>query len=194
MTTTLAGKVAFVTGAAGGIGRATALAFARAGASVVVADWAEEANEKTAGLIQQAGGRAIAVRCDVTRAEDGQAALQTAVDEFGRLDAAFNNAGIEQQTKRAAAEIPEEEWDRIIAVNLRGVFSCLKYEIPLMLEQGGGAIVTPPPARASKASATASPTPPPSSASSASASPQHLTTPPPTSGSTPSAQASSTQR
>jgi NAD(P)-dependent dehydrogenase (short-subunit alcohol dehydrogenase family) len=137
----LAGKVAFVTGAAGGIGRATALAFARAGASVVVADSAEEANAQTAGLIEQAGGRAVAVHCDVTKAEDVQSALRTAVVEFGRLDAAFNNAGVEQQTKRAAAEISEEEWDRIIAVNLRGVFLCLKYEIPLMLEQGGGAIV-----------------------------------------------------
>jgi NAD(P)-dependent dehydrogenase (short-subunit alcohol dehydrogenase family) len=135
-----AGKVAFVTGAASGIGRAAALAFARAGAAVVVADVSEEANEETAGSIEQSGGRAVAVRCDVTRSEDVQAALQRAIDLFGRLDAAFNNAGIEQEI-RPAAETPEEEWDRIIAINLRGVFLCLKYEIPLMLEQGGGAIV-----------------------------------------------------
>jgi NAD(P)-dependent dehydrogenase (short-subunit alcohol dehydrogenase family) len=137
----LAGKVAFVTGAAGGIGRATALAFARAEANVVVADRAEEANEETAGLIEQTGRRAVAVRCDVTKADDVQAALKTTVDEFGRLDAAFNNAGVEQATKQPAADLSEEEWDRIIAVNLRGVFLCLKYEIPLMLRQGGGAIV-----------------------------------------------------
>jgi NAD(P)-dependent dehydrogenase (short-subunit alcohol dehydrogenase family) len=136
-----AGRVAFVTGGANGIGRAVALAFAAAGANVVVADLAEEANGQTASLIEQSGGRAIAVRCDVTKADDVQAALQTTVDTFGRLDFAFNNAGIEQATKKAAAEISEEEWDRIIAVNLRGVFLCLKYEIPLMLEQGGGAIV-----------------------------------------------------
>ena len=135
-----AGKVAFVTGAASGIGRAAALAFARAGAAVVVADVSEEANEDTASSIEQTGGRAVAVRCDVTRSEDVQAALQRAIDLFGRLDAAFNNAGIEQEI-RPAAETPEEEWDRIIAINLRGVFLCLKYEIPLMLEQGGGAIV-----------------------------------------------------
>ena len=137
----LEGKVAFVTGAGGGIGRAAALAFARTGAGVVVADLAEEANQETATLIEQAGGHAVAVRCDVTRADDVQAALQTTVDEFGRLDAAFNNAGIEQATKQPAAELSEEEWDRIVAVNLRGVFLCLKYEIPLMLRQGGGAIV-----------------------------------------------------
>jgi NAD(P)-dependent dehydrogenase (short-subunit alcohol dehydrogenase family) len=136
----LAGKVAFVTGAASGIGRAAALAFARAGSSVVVADVVAEANQETASLIEQSGGRAVAVRCDVTRSEDVQAALQKAVDAFGRLDVAFNNAGAEQAVK-PAAETTEEEWDRIIAINLRGVFLCLKYEIPLMLEQGGGAIV-----------------------------------------------------
>jgi NAD(P)-dependent dehydrogenase (short-subunit alcohol dehydrogenase family) len=136
----LTGKAAFVTGAASGIGRATALAFARAGAGVVVADLAEEANQETAGLIEQPGGRAVAVRCDVTRSQDVQAALQTAVDTFGRLDFAFNNAGVEQEIK-PAAETTEEEWDRIIAINLRGVFLCLKHEIPLMLGQGGGAIV-----------------------------------------------------
>ena len=135
-----AGKVAFVTGAASGIGRAAAVAFARAGASVVVADLAEENSQETVSLIEQSGGRAVAVRCDVTRSEDVQAALQMAVAEFGRLDVAFNNAGAEQEIK-LAAETSEEEWDRIIAINLRGVFLCLKYEIPLMLKQGGGAIV-----------------------------------------------------
>jgi NAD(P)-dependent dehydrogenase (short-subunit alcohol dehydrogenase family) len=136
----VAGKVAFVTGAANGIGRATALAFARAGASVVVADVADQANQETARMIEAAGGRALAVRCDVTRAEDVQAALDTTVEAFGRLDIAFNNAGVEQATA-ATADIPEDEWDRVVAINLRGVFLCMKYEIPLMLTGGGGAIV-----------------------------------------------------
>jgi NAD(P)-dependent dehydrogenase (short-subunit alcohol dehydrogenase family) len=136
-----AGRVAFVTGGASGIGRAAALGFAQAGANVVVADLAEEANQQTASLIEQGGGRAIATRCDVTQPMDVQATLKKTVDIFGRLDFAFNNAGIEQETKQPAAEISEQEWDRIIAVNLRGVFLCLKHEIPLMLEQGGGAIV-----------------------------------------------------
>jgi NAD(P)-dependent dehydrogenase (short-subunit alcohol dehydrogenase family) len=134
------GKVAFVTGAGSGIGRTTALAFAREGASVVVADVSEQENRESARMIEDSGGRAIAVGCDVTRTEEVKAALDKTVDAFGRLDVAFNNAGVEQETK-AAAELAEEEWDRIVAVNLRGVFLCMKYEIPLMLEQGGGAIV-----------------------------------------------------
>ncbi len=135
-----AGKVAFVTGAANGIGRAAALAFAREGASVVVADVSEQDNQETARKIEEAGGRALAIRCDVTRAEDVKAALDKTIETFGRLDAAFNNAGVEQATA-ALADITEEEWDRIVAINLRGVFLCMKYEIPLMLKQGGGAIV-----------------------------------------------------
>ena len=135
-----AGKVAFVTGAAGGIGRATALAFAREGASVVVSDISEQNVRETARMIEAAGGQALAIRCDVTRAEEVEAALETTSATFGRLDVAFNNAGVEQ-AKHAMADITEEEWDRIVAINLRGVFLCMKYEIPLMLEQGGGAIV-----------------------------------------------------
>ena len=135
-----AGKVAFVTGAASGIGRAAALAFARAGAGVVVADVAEDGNRETARMIEQAGGRALAVRCDVTRSEDVKAALEKAVDAFGRLDAAFNNAGVETKPE-PAAEVTEAVWDRSIAINLTGVFLCMKHEIPLMLEQSGGAIV-----------------------------------------------------
>jgi NAD(P)-dependent dehydrogenase (short-subunit alcohol dehydrogenase family) len=134
------GKVAFVTGASSGIGRATALAFAREGASVVVADVAADGNQETARLIEQAGGQSLAVGCDVTRAGDIEAALQAAVDRFGRLDIAFNNAGVENEVK-PAAEVTQEEWDRSIAINLTGVFLCMKHEIPLMLEQGGGAVV-----------------------------------------------------
>jgi NAD(P)-dependent dehydrogenase (short-subunit alcohol dehydrogenase family) len=135
-----AGKVAFITGAANGIGRAAALAFAREGASVVVADLAEQGNRETARMIEEAGGRALAVKCDLTRADDVKAALDKAVEAFGRLDFAFNNAGSEQPIT-ATADLTEEEWDRIVRINLRGVFLCMKYEIPLMLKQAGGAIV-----------------------------------------------------
>jgi NAD(P)-dependent dehydrogenase (short-subunit alcohol dehydrogenase family) len=134
------GKVAFVTGAANGIGRAAALAFAREGANVVVADISDEANQETARMVEGLGGRALAVRCDVTRAEDVKAALDEAVKAFGRLDFAFNNAGVEQPVT-ATADLTEEEWDRIVAINLRSVFLCMKYEVPLMLKHGGGAIV-----------------------------------------------------
>jgi NAD(P)-dependent dehydrogenase (short-subunit alcohol dehydrogenase family) len=134
------GKVAFVTGAANGIGRATALAFAREGASVVVADVSEQANQEKARMIQELGGQALPVACDVRRNEDVQRALNATIEAFGRLDFAFNNAGIEYDIK-PVADITEEEWDRIIDVDLRGVFLCMKHEIPLMLEQGGGAIV-----------------------------------------------------
>jgi NAD(P)-dependent dehydrogenase (short-subunit alcohol dehydrogenase family) len=135
-----AGKVAFVTGAASGIGRATAAAFASAGASVAVADVSEQGNQETARLIEDQGGRALAVRCDVTSGQDVKAALDHVVDAFGRLDIAFNNAGVEQPVG-PAAEVSEEQWDRIVDINLRGVFLCMKHEIPLMLQQGGGAIV-----------------------------------------------------
>lgn len=138
--TSFTGKVAFVSGATSGIGRTTALAFARAGASVVVADIAEQGVGDTARLIGEAGGKALAVRCDVTRSDDVRAALNRAVETFGRLDFAFNNAGVEQPVT-PIADIGEAEWERIASVNLRGVFLCMKYQIPLMLEQGGGAIV-----------------------------------------------------
>jgi NAD(P)-dependent dehydrogenase (short-subunit alcohol dehydrogenase family) len=134
------GKVAFVTGATSGIGRATALAFGRDGASVVVADVATDGNQQTARMIEQAGGQSLAVSCNVTRADDIKAALHTAVERFGRLDIAFNNAGIEQPIK-PAAEISDDEWDRLMAVNLRGAFLSMKHEIELMLQHGGGAIV-----------------------------------------------------
>jgi len=134
------GKVAFVTGAANGIGRATALAFAREGADVVVADVSEQSNRETARMIEDLGGRAIAVRCDVTRAEDVKAALDKTIETFGRLDFAFNNAGVEQRIA-ATAELDEAEWERIVNINLRGVFLCLRHEIPLMQKLGGGAIV-----------------------------------------------------
>jgi NAD(P)-dependent dehydrogenase (short-subunit alcohol dehydrogenase family) len=135
-----AGRVAFVTGAASGIGRAVAMAFARQGASVVVTDVSEQDNQETARMIEELGGRALAVTCDVSRAEDVRRALDATIETFGRLDLAFNNAGVEHPTT-AVADLAEEEWDRVVDIDLRGVFLCMKYEIPLMLKQGGGAIV-----------------------------------------------------
>jgi NAD(P)-dependent dehydrogenase (short-subunit alcohol dehydrogenase family) len=115
------GKVAFVTGAANGIGRATALAFAREGANVMVADVSEEGNLETSRQTEELGARALAVRCDVSRAEDVKAALDKALEAFGRLDFAFNNAGVEQPIT-ATSEITEKEWNPNIRINLTGVF------------------------------------------------------------------------
>jgi NAD(P)-dependent dehydrogenase (short-subunit alcohol dehydrogenase family) len=134
------GKVAFVTGAASGIGRATAIAFTLEGASVVVADISEHGSDETTNIIKEAGGRALAVKCDVTQTEDVKKCLGQAIETFGRLDFAFNNAGVEQKLA-LTAELAVEEWDRVVDTDLRGVFLCLKHEIPLMLKQGGGAIV-----------------------------------------------------
>jgi NAD(P)-dependent dehydrogenase (short-subunit alcohol dehydrogenase family) len=134
------GKVAFVTGATSGIGQATALAFAREGASVVVADVAAEGARETARAIEQDGGQALAVTCDVARSDEVKAALRAAVERFGRLDVALNNAGIEQPVK-PVVEIDDDEWDRLVAVNLRGAFVSMNHEIELMLKNGGGAIV-----------------------------------------------------
>ncbi|MCK1312422.1 MULTISPECIES: SDR family oxidoreductase [unclassified Bradyrhizobium] len=134
------GKVAFVTGAGAGIGRAAALAFAREGASVVIADTSETNNQETARLVEQSGGRALAIRCDVSREEDVRAALQKTIEVFGRLDYAVNNAGIEQAVM-PLADLTVERWDRLIEVDLRGVFLCMRSEIPLIMKQGGGAIV-----------------------------------------------------
>ncbi len=137
---TFRGKVAFVTGGGTGIGRATALAFAREGAGVAVVGHSREHIEETAQLIEQAGGRALAVTCDVTSADDVKAAFERTVETFGRLDFAFNNAGVEQPVK-PLVDITENDWDRLMDVNLRGVFLCMKHELPLMLKQGGGVIV-----------------------------------------------------
>ena len=136
-----AGRVAFITGGASGIGRATALAFARVGASVAVADVSEKGNQETARLIEEESGRALAVKCDVSRSDDVQTALNNTIGAFGRLDFAFNNAGIEPKKPAPTADYDEEEWNRIIDIDLRGVFLCMKHEIPLILKQGGGAIV-----------------------------------------------------
>lgn len=134
-------KTAFVTGAAGGIGRATALAFARAGARVALADLSGDGLNETARLIDAAGGEALTLACDVTREDDIQAAVDRTVERFGSLDAAFNNAGVEQPVQ-AAADTAKGDWDRILGVSLTGAFLCTRAQIRQMLQQdGGGAIV-----------------------------------------------------
>lgn len=141
----LDGKVSLVTGAGSGIGRATSLEMARSGARVAVADVNEEGGRETVDAIEKAGGEAIFVRADVTNSADVQAMIETAVESYGRLDCAVNNAGVGGTSRDgrrfATHEYPDEMWERIISVNLTGVFRCLKYEINQMLAQGGGAIV-----------------------------------------------------
>jgi NAD(P)-dependent dehydrogenase (short-subunit alcohol dehydrogenase family) len=133
-------KIALVTGGGGGIGRVTALALANAGACVVVADIASEAGEQTAHLIQDSGGRSLFIQTDVTQSNQVQRLIDETVAQFGRLDCAFNNAGIEGSLMRTA-DIHEDEFDQLLAVNLKGVWLCMKAEIKQMLQQGGGAIV-----------------------------------------------------
>ena len=135
------GRIALVTGASSGIGRATALAFAREGAKVVAADVTVAGGEETVRLIQAAGGEAIFVKTDVSKAAEVEALIKKVVQTYGRLDCAFNNAGIEGQMGKRTADSSEENWNRVIDINLKGVWLCLKYEIPQMLKQGGGAIV-----------------------------------------------------
>jgi NAD(P)-dependent dehydrogenase (short-subunit alcohol dehydrogenase family) len=135
-----ADKVAFVTGAGSGIGRATAVAFAREGARVVAVDRTEAHSTQALQDIKGHGGHAIAVGCDVTSSSAVEAAVARAVDTYGRIDIAFNNAGV-AQPPRPAAEIGEEDWDRVLDTNLRSVFLCMRHQIPVMLDDGGGAIV-----------------------------------------------------
>jgi short-chain dehydrogenase/reductase SDR len=134
------GKVAFITGAGGGLGRGVAIAFAREGAHVVVTDLSEKANLETAKMIEEIGGKALAVKVDVTKSEDIRNALDKTIETFGKLDIAFNNAGIEYKIQ-PLHEIEEEEFERLNSIDLLGVFKSMKYEIPLMLQNGGGAIV-----------------------------------------------------
>jgi NAD(P)-dependent dehydrogenase (short-subunit alcohol dehydrogenase family) len=134
------GKIALVTGAGSGIGRATALVFAREGAKVVVADVVVDGGEETVRQIKAAGGAALFVKADMAKAAEVEAMVQKAVTTYGRLDCAHNNAGIEGATGRTA-DYREEDWDRVIRINLTGVWFCMKYEISQMLKQGGGAIV-----------------------------------------------------
>ena len=136
----LAGKVALVTGGGSGIGQATALIFAREGAKVVVADITVDGGEETVRQIQAAGGDATFVKTDVSQAAEVEALVNKTVETYGQLDCAFNNAGIEGAAK-PTTECTEEEFDRTIAVNVTGVWLCMKYEIQHMLSHGGGSIV-----------------------------------------------------
>jgi NAD(P)-dependent dehydrogenase (short-subunit alcohol dehydrogenase family) len=134
------GKVALITGAASGMGLATARAFAEGGAAVVLADFKEEAAKAAAEKLTAAGHKALAIRCDVSDDTDVAAMVARTVAEFGRLDAAFNNAGVMARLV-PTGESTREEWERVIGVNLRGVWSCMKYELQHMERQGSGAIV-----------------------------------------------------
>ena len=136
----LDGKVALVTGGASGIGQATALIFAREGAKVVVADVTVEGGEETVKLITSAGGEAMFVQTDVAQAAEVEALVTRAVETYGRLDCAFNNAGIAGAAARTG-EYTQKHWDRVIAINLTGVWLCMKHELRHMLTQGNGAIV-----------------------------------------------------
>ncbi|MHC1999987.1 glucose 1-dehydrogenase [Methylobacterium sp. CM6241] len=133
-------KVVFVTGAASGIGRAAALAFAAEGARVAIADRSEETLEDSRAEIEAAGGEVLAIRCDVSLPEEVEAAIARTVERFGRLDCAFNNAGVENWAT-PVHEIELDEWDRILGINLRGTFLCMKYELAQMVRQGGGVVV-----------------------------------------------------
>ncbi len=140
MTNNLQGKVALVTGGGSGIGQATAVAFARAGASVVVSGRQPEKLQATLALIAEIGGRGVSVQADVSRAEDVERMVVEGVKAFGRIDCAFNNAGV-LGTMGPLAELDEQSFDEVMAVNVKGVWLCMKYEINQMLRQGGGVIV-----------------------------------------------------
>ena len=133
-------KVVFITGAASGIGRASALAFAAEGARVAVLDRSADALEAVQTSLAGAGTDVVAIQCDVSAPEEVEAAIKRVVDRFGRLDIAFNNAGVENKAARAH-EIDLAEWDRILNINLRGTFVCMKHELAQMVKQGSGVVV-----------------------------------------------------
>jgi NAD(P)-dependent dehydrogenase (short-subunit alcohol dehydrogenase family) len=134
-------KVALVTGAASGIGRGSAQAFAHEGAKVVVADVTEDGGRETVKLIEDAGGQATFVKTDVSKAADVEALVNEAISTYGRLDYAHNNAGVLGKA-RPVHETDEADWDRLISINLKGVWLCMKYEVPQMLKQGGAIVNT----------------------------------------------------
>ena len=141
MTGWFVGKVALVTGGASGIGRATALAFAREGAKTVVSDVDVEGGDETVRMIHEFGGDAIFVKADVSLSDDVEALVNRTVETHGQLDCAFNNAGREIELSNPDERYAEETFQTVIETNLKGVWLCMKYEIPQMLKQGGGAIV-----------------------------------------------------
>ncbi|MFY9343046.1 MAG: SDR family oxidoreductase [Planctomycetota bacterium] len=138
---TLENKIALVTGGTTGIGRATAIAFARAGAKVVVSGRREKEGEETLQLVRQAGGTAIFVRADVKQDADVKNSVDATLRTWGRLDIAFNNAGVESERIAPTADQGEADYDHVMAVNVKGVFLAMKHEIAAMLRTGGGAIV-----------------------------------------------------
>ena len=140
MTRSLENRVALVTGGASGIGQATVELFAREGAKVAIADVQVDAGLETVERVKEAGGEAVFLECDVTKAADVERFVEGCVAQFGRLDCAFNNAGILGEMGKTA-DCTEENYDRLMAVNLKGVWLCMKYEIRQMLEQGAGVIV-----------------------------------------------------
>ncbi len=138
------GKVALVTGAGSGIGRASALAFAALGAAVVVSDVVPDGGEETVRLIREAGGESVFIRADVSRADEVAALLEGTVERYRRLDCAHNNAGIgggTLGTSQSFSDYPEDAFDRVIAINLKGVWLCLREELRRMLAQGGGGAI-----------------------------------------------------
>ncbi len=140
MAGSLEGKVALVSGGASGIGRAAAITLAGNGAKVLVSDMETGGGEETVRTIRRAGGHAAFVKADVSKGPEVEAMVAKCVEIFGGLDCAFNNAGIEGR-EGSVVDCSEEDWDRVLQVNLKGVWLCMKYEIPRMLERGGGAIV-----------------------------------------------------
>jgi len=136
----LDGKVALITGAASGIGRATALLFAKEGAKVAVADYVPAGGQETVRMIEEAGGEAIFIEADVSKAADVERMVKKTVNKYGRIDILYNNAGI-MGRYIFTADTPEKEWDNIISINLKGVFLGSKYAIPVMLNQGEGVII-----------------------------------------------------
>ena len=141
MTDPFDGKVALVTGASSGMGRASALAFAEAGAKLIAVDVDVEGGEETVGLIKGNGGEAIFIRADVSQAQEVESMVEKAIETYHQLDCAFNNAGILSRELARTGDCSESEWERVLNINLKGVFLCMKYELRQMQNRGKGAIV-----------------------------------------------------
>jgi NAD(P)-dependent dehydrogenase (short-subunit alcohol dehydrogenase family) len=137
----LDGKVALITGAGNGMGRVASVLFAQEGARIVVADWSDEGGAETVAAVEAAGGEAAFVKVDVAKAEQVEAMVAAAMDRFGSLDVLYNNAGIFPADDGGVTETPEPTWDRVMEVNLKGVWLGCKYGVPAMLASGGGSIV-----------------------------------------------------
>jgi NAD(P)-dependent dehydrogenase (short-subunit alcohol dehydrogenase family) len=140
----LKNKIAIITGAGSGQGRAAAMIFAREGAKIVVSDWKPELGDETVTVVKQSGGEAILVRTDVSESKDVQNLIRTTVDHFGRIDILYNNAGVGFSSPLSMSDVihtPEADWDRVIAINLRSMYLTAKYGIPEMIKTGGGSII-----------------------------------------------------